>query len=252
MIKKPPRKQFAKIGIFYGLSMSCSNAAILFVDYPTQVLAKCCKLLAVLLVSVLIRKIKYPLYKYICSVCISGGLALFLLGRSSNVALEASSFGIVLVFISLFSDGIYAAFQDNVVAEHKPHSREMMLRVNFWGGIATMIAALFSGQLFGGVYFLLRHPTHIPKLLVFCCTSVVGQNFIYLIITNFNSVVLTIVTTTRKFFTILLSILLNGHTIKPIQWIGMTLVFGGVLYDSIFSKLNKGKNSKKEELKQKV
>ena len=48
---------------------------------------------------------------------------------------------------------------------------------------------------------------------------------------NFNSLVLTTITTTRKFFTILSSVVLFGHSLVGPQWIGVALVFVALLLE---------------------
>ncbi|CAN0555014.1 unnamed protein product, partial [Laminaria digitata] len=50
-----------------------------------------------------------------------------------------------------------------------------------------------------------------------------GQNFIYFTISNFNPLVCTTITTTRKFFTIVFSVILFGHKISTEQWGYVTL-----------------------------
>lgn len=60
--------------------------------------------------------------------------------------------------------------------------------------------------------------------------------FIYTMIINFGSLMCSIVTTTRKFFTVLASIALFGHAISTQQILGAALVFSGLLADQIMGK----------------
>jgi drug/metabolite transporter (DMT)-like permease len=62
----------------------------------------------------------------------------------------------------------------------------------------------------------------------------IGQIFIFLTITWYSSLVTTTITTTRKFFTILFSVLHFGHSFSFGQWTSVAMVFGG-LYISIAS-----------------
>lgn len=48
--------------------------------------------------------------------------------------------------------------------------------------------------------------------------SAAGQNFVYFTITSFNPLVCTTISTTRKFFTIVFSVLFFGHPIEASQW----------------------------------
>jgi len=44
-----------------------------------------------------------------------------------------------------------------------------------------------------------------------------------------------LITTTRKFFTIIASVVLFGHAVNALQWIGVVAVFAGLGYD-IYTK----------------
>ncbi len=63
-----------------------------------------------------------------------------------------------------------------------------------------------------------RVPLWQSYILGFSLASAVGQNFVYLTITWFNPLVMTTIATTRKFFTIVFSMILYGHAIGPWQW----------------------------------
>ena len=58
-------------------------------------------------------------------------------------------------------------------------------------------------------------------------------------VTNFGPLTCSIFTTTRKFFTILGSVILFGHPMSGRQWIGTVLVFIGLGLDSAYGKEKK-------------
>ncbi len=59
-------------------------------------------------------------------------------------------------------------------------------------------------------------------------TSAAGQNFVFFTIAHFSSLTLATITTTRKFFTILLSVLYFRHELSARQCAGVGLVFVGL------------------------
>ena len=63
--------------------------------------------------------------------------------------------------------------------------------------------------------------------------SGVGQLFIYGMIASYGPLTLSLVTTTRKFFTILVSVLWFGHHVSTMQWFGVVLVFIGLTWKEI-------------------
>ena len=76
--------------------------------------------------------------------------------------------------------------------------------------------------------------------------QVLGQVSIYYVIANFKQHIFPLISTTRKVFTVLLSIFIFHHSVNWIQWASIAMVFGGLgleLNDEIASK------KKKEEAK---
>ena len=64
---------------------------------------------------------------------------------------------------------------------------------------------------------------------MFCACSALGQSFIFFTLANFDPLVVTTVTTTRKIFSVLLDIFVSGHILAPLQWGGVALASLGVL-----------------------
>ena len=62
------------------------------------------------------------------------------------------------------------------------------------------------------------------------------QHFIFVTITTYGPLMCSIVTTTRKFFTVLASVMVFGHALFAHQWLGTVLVFGGLLLDTLYGK----------------
>ena len=80
-------------------------------------------------------------------------------------------------------------------------------------------------------------------MALFCLCGAVGQLFIFATIRRFGSLANTLVCTTRKFFNILLSVLLNGNPLLPQQWAAVMLVFAGLLVSSVAKGRKHGRTS---------
>jgi UDP-galactose transporter B1 len=61
--------------------------------------------------------------------------------------------------------------------------------------------------------------------------QVLGQVSIYYVINNFKQHMFPLISTTRKVFTVLLSIIIFGHHVSGLQWVSIMLVFGGLAYE---------------------
>ena len=110
---------------------------------------------------------------------------------------------------------------------------------------------LSKGYLFGGYNLCplvenLYICVHVCLLSVFlrvilpacghCNTHTHTQNFIFLTVTHFGPLTCSIFTTTRKFFTILGSVIIFSHPLLGRQWVGVVLVFVGLGLDAYFGK----------------
>jgi len=235
---------FAPPAFFYIAAMYTSNVALQYIDYPTQVLGKSCKPLSVLLVGTVMTRSLLPTAKYVSVVLISAGIVLFSLQKVKKGGVDEMSdtqllYGRALIFVSLLSDGLTGALQDALVGSKRPSAYHLMLWNNLWAAAYLAVVAAFSSGVMKGVAFASRHPSLVPMMVSFALTSAAGQMFIYYTVRHHGSLVCTMLTTTRKFFTILLSVFWFGHELSRTQWTAVAVVFVGIALDDSFSAKKK-------------
>ena len=220
-------------------AMLASNMALQYINYPTQVLGKSCKPIPVMILGVLVARKRYPLVKYMCVLLIVTGVALFMYKDKKDKANGAKSYGFgeVLLLISLTLDGLTGASQDKMRAEYKTQSHPMMLNVNKWSVVILGLAIVCTGEIFSFLAFCGRYPYVIWNMVIFSATSALGQNFIFVTVANFGPLTCSVVTTTRKFFTIMFSVLFFGNAINNRQWMAVGLVFTGLGLDATYGKV---------------
>ncbi|XP_025771989.1 solute carrier family 35 member B1 [Puma concolor] len=131
--------------------------------------------------------------------------------------------------LSLTLDGLTGVSQDHMRAHYQTGSNHMMLNINLWSTLLLGAGILFTGELWEFLSFAERYPTIIYNILLFGLTSALGQSFIFMTVVYFGPLTCSIITTTRKFFTILASVILFANPISPLQWVGTVLVFLGKL-----------------------
>ncbi|XP_028932001.1 solute carrier family 35 member B1 isoform X2 [Ornithorhynchus anatinus] len=224
--------------------MVSSNSALQFVNYPTQVLGKSCKPIPVMLLGVTLLKKSYPKAKYVCVLLIVAGVALFLYrprtgGGGGGGGEHVVGYGELLLLLSLTLDGLTGVSQDHMRAHYQTGSNQMMLNINLWSTLVLGGAILFTGELWGFLRFAERHPGILSSILLFGLTSALGQSFIFMTVVYFGPLTCSIVTTTRKFFTILASVVLFANPISSLQWVGTVLVFLGLGLDARYGKSSK-------------
>eukprot|EP01139_Manchomonas_bermudensis_P006410 Amastigsp_a177065_21.p1 type:complete len:320 gc:universal Amastigsp_a177065_21:145-1104(+) len=238
-----PISKFAIMGALYISAMYASNSALNFVDMVTQVIGKTCKPIPVLLVGSLVWGKRYTTERMVCVLVLCVGICLFFLTgaakpHAKGSGVETTTLGIVFLAISLFFDGFSGSFQDSVTHTYKPDAYLMMLYTNAFAVLYIAIALVLTGEGSAALAFVNRHPSSLVDISIFSATSALGQLFIFSTLTHLGALVLSMITTSRKFFTVLLSILWFGHELTTGQWTGVALVFGALGLD-IYSNASK-------------
>ncbi|XP_050428266.1 solute carrier family 35 member B1 [Adelges cooleyi] len=230
---------YAISALTYLLAMVFSNMALRWVNYPTQVVAKSGKPIPVMILGVVLGRKSYPLKKYLFVLLVVIGVALFMFKDGKSKASQSESIlglGEVLLILSLTMDGITGAVQERMRSESKTKSGHMMVNMNFWSILFLGVALIVSGQLFEFASFVQRYPQIIMQIFLFSAFSALGQFFIFWTVSDFGPLPCSIVTTTRKFFTVLASVLLFGNPMLTRQWVATIIVFTGLFLDSFYGK----------------
>ncbi|NXS70072.1 S35B1 protein, partial [Pandion haliaetus] len=232
---------YAACSLSYLGAMVSSNSALQFVSYPTQrVPGTVCDIASftVMLLGVTLLRKKYPPAKYLCVLLIVAGVALFLYKPKKGAGSDDHVFGYgeLLLLLSLTLDGLTGVSQDHMRAHYQTGSNHMMLNVNLWSTLFLGAGILFTGELWEFLSFTERYPSIIYNILLFGLTSALGQSFIFMTVVYFGPLTCSIITTTRKFFTILASVILFANPISTMQWVGTVLVFLGLGLDAKFGK----------------
>lgn len=209
-----------------------------FISYPYLVLGKSVKILPVIVAEIVFDR-KVPSLRRCFSVLLTtAGTITFsfpTIFREETGSDSASSVGLFLVFMSLCADGGLSFSQKRMVKENeeKPHVFETMYFMSSWQAILSFLIVIFSIGDKGGVSFCLENPKILALLAWPALIESVGQFFIYHLIIHHGPYITTCATTLRKFVTIILSVVLFGHSVTMTQWVAMFMVFMGVLVDSL-------------------
>lgn len=242
-----PYNLFTMLSFTYVAAMVSSNSSLNWISYPTQVLGKSAKPIPILLLGVLIGGKQYPRIKYLVVLLIVAGVALFLYKEGGGPGtksdqhkfMDTIGFGELLVLLSLLLDGLTGILQDKLRASYDISAYHMMYAVNVFSAVYLSAAVILSGELWRVTAFIQTHPTVLLNIGAFSVASAIGQNFIFLTVTNFGPLTTSIITTTRKFFTILASVIIFSNPVHFRQWIGVFLVFLGLGIDVYFGKTSK-------------
>ncbi|XP_026761813.1 solute carrier family 35 member B1 homolog [Galleria mellonella] len=223
----------------YLLAMVCSNMALQWLNYPTQVVGKAAKPIPVMILGVLLGRKSYPLKKYFFVLLIVTGVVLFMYKDQNNKATDTSQgFGLgeLLIILSLVMDGLTGAVQERIKSESSPSAYSMMLNTNWWSTVILSVGIVLSGEIFRFITFVSKYPEVLIYLAAFALNGALGQLFIFFMVSEFGPLPCSVVTTTRKFFTVLASVIIFGNVLAGRQWFGAVLVFSGLFLDIFYSK----------------
>ncbi|KAJ8951874.1 hypothetical protein NQ318_019850 [Aromia moschata] len=236
---KTPRLYYASMSVTYLLAMICSNMALQWVSYPTQVVGKSAKPIPVMILGVLLGRKSYAFRKYVFVFMIVIGIVMFMLKEKAATATAQESplgVGELLLVLSLLMDGLTGAIQERIRAESKPSGLEMMYCGNVWSTLFLAVTILVTGEYAKFYEFARYYPFVIYNLLLLGVMSSIGQLFLYSMVSEFGPLVVSVVTTTRKFFTVLGSVIIFGNALSPRQWVGAVVVFAALFLDAFYSK----------------
>lgn len=190
-----------------------------------------------MLLGVLIGKKSYAPQKYFFVLMIVIGVAMFIFkDKYERRDGEDPFIGSYLIGASLLMDGLVGAVQDRMRSVEKPDSMNFMLNVHGWSSAILVSSMAVTGEGRDFIEFAKRNPEIIWQMSLVAALGTVGQAFIAAMISNFGSLPLSLVTTTRKFFTVLVSVVLFGNNLTAVQWIATATIFSALLLDAIFSK----------------
>ncbi|XP_059090567.1 solute carrier family 35 member B1-like [Tigriopus californicus] len=197
---------YAICAFTYLTAMVSSNKALTWVNYPTQIVL---------------------------------GVAMFMF---KDVKVDDKSdgsllgLGEIMLLLSLTCDGLTGAVQERMKLDYQTKSGHMMTSMNKWSVFYLGIALTATGELWEFFGFVQRHPSVLYELGLFSIASALGQYFIFMCVSEFGPLPCSICTTTRKFFTVMGSVVIFGNSLMPRQWMGATLVFTGLFLDGLYGR----------------
>lgn len=132
--------------------------ALKFVNFPTQVLAKSCKVIPVMLMGKIVSRTKYEFYEYLTAILISCGMLFFLLGSGTGAqAHTASSItsmtGLLLLALYLTFDSFTSNWQADLFKTYAMTSIQMMCGVNLFSTLFTATSLTIQGGIMDSIVF---------------------------------------------------------------------------------------------------
>lgn len=246
-----PQFEFALSGTTQVCAKAFTSLALASgVSFPVVTLAKSGKMVPVMIGSLILGGASYSMREYLSVAAIIGGTCIVSMGKKSSGP-ASSNMGIAFIALSLACDGITGGVQNRLKQKSKAlgvvaKPYDFMFWTNLYMAITAGVFALVLGEVLPGIQFCVENPVIFNKILKFAVCSAIGQSFIFYTIANFDPLVCTTVTTTRKVFSVLLSIFINGHAMSHQGWAGIGLASAGI-FSELMGKKDHGHGDKKKK-----
>ena len=205
----------------------------------------------------------------------------------SDLRISPIWLGFILLLTSLFLDGLTNATQDQLLKSvNKNPTNDINVNENYRKnrnnhtnkgdititGAHLMFALNMFIILWNIPYLCIFHKEQVNKaimliqldpqislyLLAYSICGAIGQCFIFFTLEKYGSLVLIMITVTRKMISMLLSIVVYNKKINLTQWIGIFIVFGCIIWEamnkrrSIISNKSKTDNSNNPDMDKKL
>jgi adenosine 3'-phospho 5'-phosphosulfate transporter B2 len=234
----PPLIVFSPPSLSNTLSSWCQLEALQYTSFPAQVMMKTFKLVPLVVMGTMMGK-KYPFHEYLICIIVGLGITLFVDGvhESNNSEVTTVLDGdldrelavIFLKVLYLVSDSFTAQWQETIFKGYQLSSYQMMLGMNICSSSLALISMILSHEFYGAMKFLYANPLAIWHIVGFSISGAIGQIFIFETIKEFGAVTFALITTTRQMIAVLLSIIVFGHTVTSLGWMGCFAAFAALI-----------------------
>ena len=204
-------------------------------SFPVVTLAKSGKMVPVM-IGQLLQGSRYSLKEYLTVALIIGGTVMVSMSKGSKKGGGDSMMGVAFIVASLACDGFTASMQHRIKNQSKAskirvEGFDMMFSTNVVMAVVAFVVAFAMGEIAPGIAYCTANPDILSKVIKFAVCSALGQSFIFYTISNFDSLTCTTVTTTRKVFSVLLSIFTKGHQLNTQGWSGIGVASAGIMME---------------------
>ncbi|CDP08991.1 unnamed protein product [Coffea canephora] len=234
-----PLYKYCVVSVSNILTTTCQYEALKYVSFPVQTLAKCAKMIPVMLWGSIIMQKKYYIKDYALAFLVTVGCSIFILFPAAgdispySRGRESTVWGVSLMIGYLGFDGFTSTFQDKLFKGYDMDIHNQIFYTTLCSCMLSFTGLILQGNLLMAIDFVSRHHDCFFDIILLSTVATVSQFFISYTIRTFGALTFATIMTTRQLVSILLSCVWFAHPLSWEQCIGAVIVFGS-LYGKSF------------------
>jgi len=218
-----PIHSYGMISVANVISSSCQYEALKYVSFPVQVLAKCTKMIPVMIWQSVISRTRYSLREYLEATVVALGCAIFLMTGDvgPSGAVQSSPVYVIggaILVVYLAVDGFTSTWQDWLFTGYKMDIGNQVLYTTLCSTFLSALGLIVFGKLRAALMFVQKYPEVWWWIIGISLASAAVQFLVTHTIKEYGALVFATVMTTRQWFSILLSCILFAHPLSLGQW----------------------------------
>ncbi|XP_019102257.1 PREDICTED: UDP-galactose/UDP-glucose transporter 5-like isoform X2 [Camelina sativa] len=157
-----PLYKYCLISVTNILTTTCQYEALKYVSFPVQTLAKCAKMIPVMVWGTLIMQKRYRGFDYFVAFLVTLGCSVFILFPAGDVSpynngRENTVWGVSLMVGYLGFDGFTSTFQDKLFKGYNMEIHNQIFYTTICSSILSFTGLILQGHLLPAVDFVSRH-----------------------------------------------------------------------------------------------
>ena len=209
-------RDYALLSVMTSGSMYLTNAALSYINYTTRIVAKCSKVIPVMIVGTLMQGRRYGVEDYGMCILLVVGITLFTMGDVDSFP-NFDYRGVAYITIALFLESTAGNFEERRFFNlPKPISHcEVVFYVNAIGSVWIALGLFASGELFVSLAHISREPTMLVAICLAAAFGYISVTCILLCLRHYGATNTEVIKAVRKMLSLALSLLVYP---KPMGW----------------------------------
>jgi len=222
-----PWSAYASLCVCLMISSATSNIALGYINYPTKVVFRSCKLIPTMLIALLYNKRKVHAFEFVFGILVSAGMIVFAVA-DFNVSPNFDFTGILLVCISVVADAFLPNLQEKVF-----ENGSSRVEVTYFTNLLTLVCMTaffsFTGDIQEAVGYALLNHGALMVMVLYTFLAYIAISFHMALVQEYGGIVTVLVGNTRKALTIVMSFVLFPKPFSYLYALGGVLVFGSLV-----------------------